>query len=175
MKNCKKILSVILVASMAFSLAGCSSIKAISKKDFKNALKELKLDDDIIDRDYKDSKDDMEYSAYAFDDDQYYMFYQFEDAEAAHDYFEDEIYDDAKDAKEDKEIDGKFKMKLSKTSGYVIINGENDGDDIWEADYLYGGFYLKDDIIVVAMTTSDKKSDIKDVQAFLKEIGYPKP
>lgn len=180
MKNCKKILSAILVASMAFSLAGCSSVKAIDKKDFKNALKELKLDDDM--REYKGDdieyygydEDDIKYLARVWDDDQWYMFIQFEDTEAAHDYFEDEFYDDIMDVKEDKDFDGKLKTKLSKSSGYIILKGESESDDFMEGE-VYGGIYFKNDVVVVALATSDKKSDIKDIDTFLKSIGYPKP
>lgn len=181
MKNCKKILSAILVATMALSLVGCSSMKAIGKKDFKNALKELKLDDDMREIEeesdlewYGYDDDDIEYYASAYDDEQYYLFIQFEDTEAAHDYFEDEFYDDVMDMKEDKDFDGKLKTKLSKSSGYIILNGESDSKGFGKGD-IYGGIYFKDNVIVVALANSNKKSDIKDINAFLKAIGYPKP
>lgn len=175
MKSFKKFMSVALVASMALSFTGCGkSFKAINKKDFEKGLKAIKLDDDMLE--YEDESvssflyDDAEYAAMATDDDQMYMFIEFEDEEAAKECFEEEFYEDLEDALEDEEFDGKESHKLKKTSGYIIINGDNE-----EEGDVYGGIYLKDNIMVVALAHSTKKSDKKDVDAFLKEIGYPKP
>ncbi len=173
MKNVKKVLSVAMVASMVFSMTACGkSFKAISKKDFKKGLKAIELDEDMEeledDLEYY-GFDDTEYVAMAEDDEQMYIFIEFEDAEVAKEYFEDEFYDDFEDAIEDEDIDGKYSYKISDNSGYILVNGENDDEE------MYGGIFFKDNILVAAVADSTKKSDMKDIDAFLEEIGYPKP
>lgn len=174
MKNVKKVLSVAMVASMVFSMTACGkSFKAIDKKDFKKALKAIELDEDMEEIEDDNVEylgiDDAEYAASAYDEDQMYMFIEFEDADAAKEYFEDEFYDDFEDAIEDEDIDGKYSNKISDDSGYIIVNGENDDEE------MYGGIYFKDNVMVVAISYTTKKSDMKDIDAFLDAIGYPKP
>ena len=46
--------------------------------------------------------------------------------------------------------------------------------------YLYGGLYLKDDTLVMVLSYDVKPQDadsdnVKDLNAFLNEIGYPLP
>ena len=75
----------------------------------------------------------------------------------------------------DKDFDGKYKMSFDgKETGYITFSGEADSKDFYDDD-IYGGVYCKDGIVVIAYATRDKKSDIEDIDAFLKAIGYPKP
>lgn len=171
MKNFKKAMSLTLIMAMALSLTACGkSFKAISKKDFEKGLKAIKLDDDIEEEDDEDElDDDMTYEALVYADNQAYRFMEFEDEDAAFDYFEENYYDEFEDYLEDDEFEGEESHKLKKDTGYILFNGEEDGDDV------YGGVFLKGNTIVVAEAGSTKKSAKKDIDAFLKAIGYPKP
>ena len=189
MKNLKKIAAAVLVSAMAFSLAGCGSVKAVSMKDFKKVVKAVDsddLEDNYIEIDEDEIKDwyseydhmDIINVAHTYDGDVYFVYYQFEDADAAADYFED-VYDDFKDELEDNELDGKQKSSLSKNSGYIMYKGEFEysfmlADDMYFStdDYLVG-IYRADDMVVISICESDHKSDVELYNAFIKEIGFP--
>lgn len=181
MKNIKKILSVVMIVTMMTSLVACKSFKAIDYKVFKNAVDEVYGEEPI-----KYSEDMFEYAGYdEYDLDRNYYYYidngileyyKFDDEEGAREFFEDYYYDEFEDMIEDDDFEGNRSNGLSNSRGYIIVNGECDGSDFWEdIDEAYGGIYWVDNIVVVAMMDSDKKSDIKDMDAFLDEIGYPAP
>ncbi len=185
MKNLKKIVAAVLVSVMAFSLAGCGfgSVKAVSMKDFKKAVKAIG-DDDFEESYYEIDEDEIEdwYSSYEKDDiigvaystdydDIFMNYYQFEDADAAADYFED-LYDEFQDVKDDDDFDGKSKCTLGKSQGYIILEGEMD-DTSFGDDYVIAGIYWADDMIITCYCTSDKKKDVEKYDAFIDALGYP--
>lgn len=182
MKTFKRVMSVMLIAVMMLSLAGCVMFGKCTEKKFIKALEDVaKLDDDeyteLEDDDldyYYNSSDDCEYCVYGYDGDCYYDYMTFEDADAARDYFEDHYYDDAQDMFEDDDFDGSHRIGSSGNSAYILLNGDSDSDDFYDGD-LYGGFFLKDDTIVIVLAFSDSKSDVNDIKDFLSAIGYPKP
>lgn len=185
MKNLKKIVAAVLVSVMAFSLAGCSfgKVTAVSMKDFKKAVKAVG-DDDVEDSYYEIDEDEIEdwYRSYEKDDiigvagatdydDLGFDYYQFEDADAAADYFED-LYDDFQDVKDDDDFDGKYKCSLGKSQGFIIFDGELDDTDFGD-DFMIGGIYWADDMIITCYCTSDKKKDVEKYNAFIDALGYP--
>ncbi len=188
MKNLKKIVAAVLVSAMAFSLAGCGSVKAVSMKDFKKAAKTVsddlednysEIDEDEI-KDWYSSYDHMDIInvAHTYDGDVYFAYYQFEDADAAADYFED-AYDDFKDQKENNDLDGKQKSSLGKNGGYIMFEGEFEysfilaDDMLFPSDDIVAGIYWADDMVVVALCESDHDRDVKTYDAFIKELGFP--
>ncbi len=177
MKKFKSLIAGSMVGIMMLSVVGCANFKVIDDEDvFLDALEaSVGIDEDECST-YKDSStngDDTEYEIYAYDSGCNYIYIRFEDDEDAMDYFED-FYDDFEDAKEDKDIEGSYRCGITKTSGYILVNGESKSDDFFD-DKIYGGFFVKDNVFIAAYTLSDKKSKIEDIQAFLKELGYPKP
>lgn len=179
MKKVKALVAGLLAGVMLFSMVGCANFKATDEKAFKKALEdEFDLEEDEDYYVYEDDYtwiDDCETSIYAYKKNAIFAFYEFEDAEAAGDYFEDYYYEDFEDMIKDKDFDGKYSMSYNSKSysGYITFNGEADSD--FADDDIYGGVYCKDGILIVAMAYSDKDSDKENVNAFLKAIGYPKP
>lgn len=179
MKKVKAIVAGLLAGVMLFSMVGCANFKATDEKAFKKALEdELDLEEDDDYYVYEDGDtwiDDCDTMIYAYKKNAVFGFLEFDDEEAAADYFEDYYYDDFEDMIKDKDFDGKYAMSYNDKagSGYITFNGDADSD--FADDDIYGGVYCKDGIIVVAMAYSDKSSDIDNVNAFLKAIGYPKP
>lgn len=186
MKDFKSVVATALVAVMSFSIAGCAffpTIKPVSMKEFKKAIKATD-DDDLIDNYSELDEDDilLYYSNYAEDDiigaaSAYdydgilIAYYQFEDRKAAADYYKD-IYSDFEDWIEDDEFDGKRKLYKSGTGGYIVFDGEFE-DVTFVDDYGVGGIYWADDMIIIARCESDKKKEIKKINAFIEELGYP--
>ncbi len=171
MKISKKTVSMTLIMAMTLSMTACGkNFKQIDEDVFEEGLKVLKLDDNMSEYDEKDYlDDDMTYKAFVYDDNQAYIYMEFEDEDAAIDYFEDNYYEDFEDYLLDEEFEGEESHKLKKDTGYILYNGEEEGDEV------YGGIFLKGNTIVVAEAGSTKKSAKKDIDAFLDEIGYPKP
>lgn len=180
MKKFKALTAGLMAGVMLFSLVGCANFKATDKKSFENALEDvldLEEQDDYWEYEDEDTWiDDCDTVVYAYDGDCYYSFYEFDDPEDAADFFEDNYYDDFEDMIKDGDFEGKHVMSYNEknSTGYITFSGESDSDDFFDDD-IYGGVYCKDGIVVVAIAASDKKSDIEDVNAFLKAIGYPKP
>ena len=172
MKVLKTVVCSALVATMLFCMVGCVNVKAVNKKDFKNALEDVADIDDDEYYEYDDFDSDIDYTIYAYDSDAYYDYSIYGDEDDALDAFED-IYDEFQDMKDDKDFDGSLRMGLSGSTGYILFNGEADGS-VFD-DEVYGGIYLKDDVVIMVYAYSDSKSDIKDINAFLSAIGLPKP
>lgn len=181
MKNIKKFLSVVMIVTMMTSLVACKSFKAIDDKAFEDAV------DEVYGEEPREYTEDMfeyaGYDEYDLDCNYYYYlddgileYYEFDDEEGAREFFEDYYYNEFEDMIEDDDFEGSRSSGLSGSRGYIIVNGECDGSEFWaEIDEAYGGVYWVDNIVVVAMMNSDKKSDIKDMDAFLDAIGYPAP
>ena len=180
MKNFTKVMgSVLLIGSMALSVAGCAGFSAITARDYKSAIKavtDLKSSDIRVEEDTRVNKLDARTTLRAQDGKCYYGFIEFEDTEDATDYFEDEIYDTFIDMIEDKDFDGNYRETYSKSAatGYVLVDGEGDADNDFKGE-IYGGIYLKDNTVVIAMATSGKNKDKDKIDAVLDQISYPKP
>ena len=174
MKKVKSIISVALIGSMLLGFAGCAKVKAYDKKEIKAILKddlEIKKDD-IRDGESKD----YEYVISEYGKAGIYC-YIYEDEDDAADDFED-LYDDYSDDFDDGVFEGSHKMKLSKTNGYIVFDGEgtdDDGECFYEDEYYYGGIFFADNMIIQVATYKDKDSAREDVDAVLKEFGFPKP
>lgn len=172
-KAVKNIVSVVLLACMAFSLASCGKkISPVKKKDFKSALEDSF---DIDEDDYSDYDwDDYDYISY-LDHDYYVVLRQYDDADDALDEFEN-IYDDYEDMVDDKEFKGKRSAVFNEKAGYgyILLNGESDSEDFFDDD-IYGGIYWTEDEIIIVIVLSDKDKYTENVDAMLKAIGYPRP
>lgn len=173
MKTMKRIVSVAMAGVMMMSLAGCGkNWKNVDKKAFKAALEDVADIDDPYDYGsyYEGSKHDID----AYYGDYRYEWIEFKDADDAMDFFEDRIYDYFEDMIDDDDFDGKYSYKLTDTYGYILVNGESDSDDFYEGD-IYGGFYVRDNIVVRVYVRSDKEKKINKINEFLRAIGYPTP
>ena len=175
MKMMKKVISVALLGAMAFSIAGCGkNYQVVSKKDFTNALEDVcDLDEDDW-YDYTTYYSHSEHDIDCYDGDFHYEWIQFDSNSHAMDFFEDHFYDDYEDMMDDKDFDGRTSSRLTDTEGYILLNGECDGDGTFDDD-LYGGIYCKEDVVVIVLVRSDRDRDIETVNEFLSAIGYPHP
>lgn len=173
----KKFVTMILTCAMVFTIAGCSkSIPDVSKKDFMKACDKAGFEDyQINEFDEEDLDDDMTYEAMMRDGNIMLVYCEFEDEEAAHDYYGD-IYASFNKLHDHKDASGNYKMFITKTSGYILFSGEvDDWDDMSLDGDVYFGIYFKEDYIVVAVSASDKGKDVKKIDKFLDELELPKP
>ena len=176
MKTMKKVLSIALVGAMMLSVAACGkgNYKIVDKKTFKNALEDVAdFDSDEI-HDYEDYYDGAEHDLDCWDGNIRYEYIQFEDNEAAMDFFDDYYYEDFQDMVDDHDFSGTRFSSHTNTSAYIIINGESDSDDFFDDD-IYGGFFCKEDTVVLVYAISDRQRDMDAVDEFLSAIGYPHP
>ena len=167
------VVSVVLIASMGLSIAGCAKkIKPIKGKDFKNALEEVF---DIDDDDYTEYKGSDYTDIYYYEHDYFIEYYQFDDADDAFDRFDD-LYDSYEDMIEDKDFTGRHRAVYNEKGGYgyILLNGESEDNDFIDDD-VYGGIYWVDDTLVYVLVTSDKDKYVDNVSAMIRAIGYPKP
>lgn len=175
--NIKKVVSVLLTSVMILTMPGCSkAIADVSKKDFKKACDKAGFEDyQIHEFDEDDLDDDMTYEAMVREDNILLVYCEFEDSEAARDYYGD-IYGSFTELKSDKDASGSHKMFITKTSGYLLFSGEvDDWDDMDLDGDVYMGIYFKEDFIVVAVSNSDKNKDIKVINKFLEQLTLPTP
>lgn len=174
----KKFLSIAMAGVMMMSLAGCKKIAYIDDEDdFIDALEDvadIDEDDCYIREDFENEGYDVEISVSASDGKLNYGYLRFEDADDAAEYFEDEMYDEFRDVVDDGDFDGKYKMKFTSSEGYILMNGEEDGDEFLGGD-VYGGIFLKNDVIIVVLSSSTKEKNTSKVDEFLRALGLPTP
>lgn len=180
MRNLTKIIgSVLLIGSMAFSVAGCTGFKAITAKEFKSAIKaatDLKSSEIPIEKDGKIGSTEVNATLKATEGQCRFGFIEFEDTEDATDYFEDNIYDSFIDMIEDEGFEGNYRETYSESAatGYILVDGEGETTDFFKGE-IYGGIFLKDNTIVIAVTTSGKTKEKDKIDKVFDEINYPKP
>lgn len=195
MKQFKKITAAAMAMAMILALAGCAkNFDPTDKKTFESALEEAyDLDDDEYDS-VKNPESTASYSYYSYvldgtdifddyeikseveytdDDDAVLYFIEFDEAEDAHEWMEDNYFDDIQDAVDDKDIDGSYSIVNTNDVLCFVVNGELDAD--FYDDDIYGGFYQKDNIVVIAITSSSKEKDQQKIDDLLAAIEYPQP
>lgn len=181
MKNIKKILSVVMIVAMMTSLVSCKSFKVVDDGDFEDAIEEI-YDEEVMEISGDDIENagldeyDMEKFLSLIEEDVSIAYAEFEDEEAARDFFEDEYYKDFEDMIKDDDFEGSHSSGLNNSRGYILFEGEADGDGEWEeTDEIYGGIYWTENMVIIAIAYSDKKSDIEDMNEFLDMLGLPTP
>ena len=127
------------------------------------------------------SEDDAEYllegleeSSYAYDDDNdyYVIFSEYSDEEDAANVF-DNVTDDLKDAKDDDNFDGTNKETQGKNYQKCVINGDfSDSVSIFSEGNTYMVVFQVEETLIVVMAYDNGKSDIKEVDSIVKELGY---
>jgi predicted nucleotidyltransferase len=176
MKIWRKGIGLCLSLVLVVSLVGCSagkSLKVIDAGDFEDILNDMDYSATVYDDEDSLSKGQVE-AAYAFDENyEYYaIFAEYEEKKDAADDFND-MMDDLKNAKDDDEFDGKY----TKTSGgnyqKCVINGEfSDSSGDFAEGTVYQVAFQIDKTIIVVMAYDNGKSDVKEVDKIVKELGY---
>lgn len=96
-----------------------------------------------------------------------YLYYEYDDEDDARDEFEEAI-EDMEDPDDD-DVNGTYVTYYDGTCGYILVDGE------FEGEFLYGGIYLNEDVVIVVVAYDGNSGDDRDVDAVLDAIGYPKP
>jgi hypothetical protein len=167
LKNIKKVLVLVLVMAMVFSLAACNK-KVIDDKDFEDIMEDL---DYSVYEGSGDSKIDTNMYAYDEDMDFYVNFDEYDDKDDAIDDFEDRV-DDLKDFKEDDEFEGSSKVSGSGNYKKLVIKGDFDEDSGMFDGEIYMVMVRVDNIMITAYTDSTDKGDVKEIDKIIKELGY---
>ena len=149
---------------------GLGGLAKISASDFEEVL----LGCSDLDEDDIDSYDGSMYSYVTYYYDDYCIIcYEFEDADEAHDYFDD-TYEDYLDMIDDGDFEGNHSAYIDDTCGYILMDGETFTYDFYDDD-VYGGIYQTDNVYVIIITTSHDQSKENTIDQILNAIGYPKP
>jgi predicted nucleotidyltransferase len=175
MKSWSKVLVLFLCSVFLFSLVGCSgkSLKVIDSGDFEDVMDDLDYYADVYDDEDYLEKGQVE-MAYAYDEDyEYYaIFVEYEDEEDAVDFFND-MFDDLKDAKDDDEFDGSYTKTTGKNYQKIVIDGEfEDATGDFDEGSTYQIAFQIDKTIIAVMAYDNGKSDKKEVDKIVKELGY---
>lgn len=142
---------------------GLAGVPYISKTSFQDQV----IDSIGIDSDDFSSYESSYYSvAYYYNSDYQFVYYEYDDTEDAQDMFED-AYEEFLDEIEDDDMTGSY--YYDGTSGYVVFDGEYYGD------YMHGGFFIRDNVLIEVYTNEDGSNEITTIDAFLNAIGFPKP
>lgn len=169
MKKFLKAMVLVLAFTLVFSLAGCSSKKAITADKFEDIMKDQDYDvsdgsGDDIDADY-----DIDEVRYAYEPDDYYpylLFVDFDSLSDAKDYYKTTV-DDMKDTIKDGELDVKTTSKSSGDYQKYTVSGEDEyGDD------GYSIMIRVKNTVLLAYIDGNSKSDIKDIDSIVTKLGY---
>ena len=167
------VVSVVLIAGMALSIASCGKkIEPVKAKDFKKALEESF---DIDDDEYTEYEGSDYTNIYYYEHDYWIDYYQFDDEDDAFDRFDD-WYDAYEDVVDGKDFSGKHRSFYNEKAGYgyILLNGESEDNDFVD-DKVYGGIYWSGDTFIIILVTSDKDKYVDNVTALIRALGYPKP
>jgi hypothetical protein len=175
MKSWSKGLILFLCSVFLFSLVGCtgSRLKVIDSGDFEDVMDDMDYSVTVEDDEDYLENGQVE-TAYAYDENyEYYaIFVEYEDKEdAVHDF--DDMFDDLKGAKDDKDYDGSYKKTTGKNYQKLVVNGEFDssaGD--FQEGTVYQVLFQIDNTLIAVMAYDNGKSDVKEVDKIVKELGY---
>ena len=188
MKRLKAVAASVMVCTMLFSFTGCSSFKVIDDEDvFFDALEKtvnVDKDDTLHEKNFDINGDKAEYLIFDVEGDNYYTYIRFKDEDDALDFF-DEINQDFDDILDDKEFEGSHTSSMTKTRGYLVFDGEVEGENnmhfyhmnqrFFEDTEIFGGVYVNKNVYIEVYSTNGSKRDKEKVTKLLKELGFPKP
>jgi len=171
----KCLTSVTLIGAIMMSVAGCVNFGVIEYSDFVDALEEeanLKEDSCTTGKNRRHEGYEMKRYIEGEKGRCMFAFYELDDEDDAVEMFEKE-YDNYFDSIDEDAFDGSHKEDFDEkaATGYILIDGENEDT----GGSLYGGIFLKENTIVVAMAMNGEDKDIDRVAGVLDAIGYPKP
>lgn len=175
MNKCKRILALLLMTTLCVSMSACGkknrSFKKLSKEQFIEATKKQNyVYEEYFTQDEADqTTSDILYGAGVTSGTNVFMYFVYKDNATAKEYFQSNYFEQYKKTKEMLDTGKSIDLKLDEDSGYVLIDLDQD-----EAKG-YGGYFLKEDTIVVVATLECTDSNKSAVDALLGEIDYPKP
>ena len=169
MKKFLKAMVLVLAFTLVFSLAGCSSKKAITADKFENIMKDENYDvsdgsGDDIDPDY-----DINEVRYAYEQDDYYpaaVFIEFGSTKDAKDCYANAV-DDSKSSIDDNNLDVTTTSKSSGDYQKYSVKGEDE-----YGDNTYTVMIRVKDTVLTVYTDGDSKSDVKNVDGIVTKLGY---
>ena len=194
MKATKIFATFVSVLASAILFAGCTGLihkqsvdmSALSKVDdkaFMNALSTIGIDesdvDVMTDTSFKFTDNDTDYKVVinldaTSDKMNRYSYTQCADEATARSLF-DYYYDKCSYVFDTKEFNGSCNHEVSSNYAYVLIDGtyNNDSDNTYTP--YHNAIYLKEDTVIVAVANDYGLSVNKEINDFLKALGYPHP
>ena len=177
MKNLfKGIVSAALIGTMMLSAAGCVRFSVIDYDDFVDALEEeASLKKSACTKGTNRRHEGYQMTRYIEGEkgNCMFAFYELDDEDDAVEMFEKQYDNYIDNLDNDEDFSGTHKEDFDEDSatGYILIDGENEDSGAT----VYGGIYLKENTIVMAMAMNGKDKDVDRVKGVLGAIGYPKP
>lgn len=200
MKIFKKIISVVLVATIALALASCSgtSSKKTRKRDRDrdrdrdddrrhsesvteydaDEVRRILIDELGVHRDDIRMYESEDRTIISVDyDSAYFSCYIYSDEDDAHDVFDD-YYDRMTDDYEDDYFDGIHSEEFTSSNGYLVFDGEGTDEDAQmfvDEDYYYGGSYYFGSMVITIFTTADADGAREDVEEVISAFNLISP
>lgn len=186
MSRLKSFVSTVLAFSLCLSVSACKHDKKFDKLDvdsFRQILENNQIEYiDLRDSEYEkieitdQATDDIELSIPCGErallgfsgEDVYYSLIEFDDTSCAHEYFE-QTYNYLQTKRDAYGLKKDMDMKLDENSGYILVDAN------CNEFKRYGGYFLKENTVVIVVSLAYTYSYQGLVDKFLDLIDYPKP
>ena len=183
MKNTKKLLALLVSASMVFAIAGCqddtrSESVTVSQlgEDFVDIVSDELGVDDFETGDPSGWSNSSAYEGEFYSAryrDCHIDCYIYDDAQAAHDKFQS-MYDNFNDGMNFDVFEGEHEALMADDNGYFVISATNLGTDVFgsrfrTADEFYAGYYYEDNTIICFIPDSS----MDGVEEAISTFGLP--
>ena len=190
MKNTKKLLALLVSASMVFAIAGCQDDKREEEEDTRSeSVTVAQLGEDFVDLvsdelgvdDFETGDPSGWSNSSAYEGEFYSVRYRdchidcyiYDDAQAAHDKFQS-MYDSFNDGMNFDVFEGEYEGLMADDNGYFVISATNLGTDVFgsrfrTADEFYAGYYYEDNTIICFIPDSS----VDGVEEAISTFGLP--
>ena len=128
---------------------------------------------DFVDGDVYNDRYSYYDDCYYQEDGVWFQLYTCDTQDEAVDWF-DSYYEGYQEMLDNDNFRGQTYSCYNGTQGYLLVNGDSYDGHFFDS-CVYGGFYIKDNTIVIAVTVTGDPEDINTVNMFLSTIGYPAP
>jgi len=171
LKRLLKAMVLVLAFTLVFSLAGCSSKKAITADKFEDIMKDEDYDvsdgsGDAFGGDY-----DIDEVRYAFEQDDSFpfaCFFEFGSTKDAKDCYTEEV-DAMKNTIDDENLDLDVTTTTKSSGDYQKYSVKSEGE---YGDNSYTVMIRVKNTLLTVYTDGDSKSDVKDVDSIVSKLGY---
>ena len=175
-KKIRSLLAIFIVSVMMFAAVSCEKIAEYDEDSVINVLEE-KLDipeEDIYVSEGEYSEFSGTYITARYNDARVIAMI-FEDEEAANETFSEAYSSFEEGFDPSGQFNGDYKCQSETDHGYIVVNGENIGRNIFGDRFMtgeiYAGFYYSGSTIIVIMPEGEEAAE--DVDAAIRAFGFP--